>query len=53
MSEPEQVNGEADEPGWEVDPDDEWGLAVLATAHRQGPVPEEGAGVGEVGGSGD
>ncbi|CAM5697882.1 Transcriptional regulator OS=Streptomyces fumanus OX=67302 GN=GCM10018772_11740 PE=4 SV=1 [Streptomyces fumanus] len=22
---------EADEPGWEVDPDDEWGVAVIAT----------------------
>jgi hypothetical protein len=21
---------EADEPGWKVDPDDEWGVAVLA-----------------------
>lgn len=25
-------NGEAEEPGWEVDPDDEWGAAVLTTA---------------------
>ncbi|GHI06861.1 DNA-binding protein [Streptomyces cellostaticus] len=24
-----------EEPGWEVDPDDEWGLAVLATVGRQ------------------
>ncbi|CAL9309457.1 hypothetical protein SUDANB66_04533 [Streptomyces sp. SudanB66_2053] len=22
---------QADEPGWEVDPDDEWGVAVVAT----------------------
>ncbi|MEU9643378.1 helix-turn-helix transcriptional regulator [Streptomyces sp. NPDC048188] len=29
------VNGEADEPGWEVDPDDEWGVAVLTTVGRQ------------------
>jgi transcriptional regulator with XRE-family HTH domain len=29
------VNNEADEPGWEVDPDDDWGLAVLATVGRQ------------------
>ncbi len=26
---------QADEPGWEVDPDDEWGLAVVATVGRQ------------------
>jgi hypothetical protein len=30
----ERLNSEADEPGWEVDPDDEWGLAVLATVGR-------------------
>jgi transcriptional regulator with XRE-family HTH domain len=30
-----EVVSEADEPGWEVDPDDEWGLAVLATVGRQ------------------
>ncbi|MEU9736045.1 helix-turn-helix transcriptional regulator [Streptomyces sp. NPDC048002] len=30
-----RLKGEADEPGWEVDPDDEWGLAVLATVGRQ------------------
>ncbi|MGC0409288.1 hypothetical protein RKD32_002150 [Streptomyces sp. SAI-195] len=29
------VNGEAEEPGWEVDPDDEWGVAVLTTVGRQ------------------
>ncbi len=28
-----------DEPGWEVDPDDEWGLAVLATVGRQLKLP--------------
>ncbi|MEH0445792.1 MULTISPECIES: helix-turn-helix domain-containing protein [unclassified Streptomyces] len=27
--------GETDEPGWEVDPDDEWGVAVVATVGRQ------------------
>ncbi|MEW2102712.1 helix-turn-helix domain-containing protein [Streptomyces cellulosae] len=27
--------GEADEPGWEVDPDDEWGVAVITTVGRQ------------------
>ena len=31
----ERLNSETDEPGWEVDPDDEWGLAVLATVGRQ------------------
>ncbi|MDH6625244.1 hypothetical protein M2271_003048 [Streptomyces sp. LBL] len=37
----QQVNGdtgelksEADEPGWEVDPDDDWGVAVVATVGR-------------------
>ncbi|PZG71636.1 transcriptional regulator, partial [Streptomyces sp. NTH33] len=23
-----RLGAEADEPGWEVDPDDEWGVAV-------------------------
>ncbi|MFD8388406.1 helix-turn-helix transcriptional regulator [Streptomyces sp. NPDC059680] len=27
--------GGEDEPGWEVDPDDEWGVAVIATVGRQ------------------
>ncbi|WP_327403200.1 helix-turn-helix domain-containing protein [Streptomyces sp. NBC_01288] len=45
MSEPEQVNGEADEPGWEVDPDDEWGLAVLATVGRQLKLRREAVGM--------
>ncbi|GAB2812491.1 hypothetical protein GCM10027073_50870 [Streptomyces chlorus] len=26
---------EADEPGWEVDPDDEWGVVVITTVGRQ------------------
>ncbi|MFD7707065.1 helix-turn-helix domain-containing protein [Streptomyces sp. NPDC059786] len=30
-----QVNGDAEEPGWEVDPDDDWGVAVVATVGRQ------------------
>ena len=30
-----RLKSEADEPGWEVDPDDEWGLAVIATVGRQ------------------
>ncbi|MDV9170579.1 helix-turn-helix transcriptional regulator [Streptomyces sp. W16] len=43
--EPEQLNSEADEPGWEVDPDDEWGLAVLATVGRQLRLRREAAGM--------
>lgn len=30
-----RLKTEADEPGWEVDPDDEWGIAVIATVGRQ------------------
>ncbi|MEV6495940.1 helix-turn-helix domain-containing protein [Streptomyces prunicolor] len=45
MSEPEQVNGEVDDPGWEVDPDDEWGLAVLATVGRQLKLRREAVGM--------
>jgi len=43
--EPEQLNTEADEPGWEVDPDDEWGLAVLATVGRQLRLRREAVGM--------
>ncbi|MBQ0830077.1 helix-turn-helix domain-containing protein [Streptomyces tagetis] len=39
------VNGEADEPGWEVDPDDEWGVAVIATVGRQLRLRREAAGM--------
>ncbi|MFC9114819.1 helix-turn-helix domain-containing protein [Streptomyces sp. NPDC057092] len=49
------VNGEAvrvgpgtagaDEPGWDVDPDDEWALAVVATVGRQLKLRREAAGV--------
>ncbi|MFH8236269.1 helix-turn-helix domain-containing protein [Streptomyces sp. NPDC018321] len=39
------VNGERDEPGWEVDPDDEWGVAVLATVGRQLRLRREAAGM--------
>ena len=45
MTEPEHVNGEADDPGWEVDPDDEWGLAVLATVGRQLRLRREAVGM--------
>ncbi|MFD3503797.1 helix-turn-helix domain-containing protein [Streptomyces sp. NPDC058676] len=30
-----RLKTEADEPGWEVDPDDDWGVAVVATVGRQ------------------
>ncbi|MEU9333923.1 helix-turn-helix transcriptional regulator [Streptomyces sp. NPDC048290] len=36
---------EADEPGWEVDPDDEWALAVVATVGRQLRLRREAAGM--------
>ncbi|MGP3638706.1 transcriptional regulator, partial [Streptomyces sp. 24-1644] len=31
----ERGNGGADEPGWDVDPDDESGVAVVAAVGRQ------------------
>ncbi|MFJ9826802.1 helix-turn-helix domain-containing protein [Streptomyces sp. NPDC101160] len=34
-----------DEPGWEVDPDDEWGLAVIATVGRQLKLRREAVGM--------
>ncbi|WP_055693896.1 helix-turn-helix domain-containing protein [Streptomyces prasinopilosus] len=40
-----RVGGEADEPGWEVDPDDEWGVAVLATVGRQLRLRREAVGM--------
>lgn len=39
----EQPGGEADEPGWEVDPDDESGAAVIATVGRQLRLRREAA----------
>ncbi|MFC5954642.1 helix-turn-helix domain-containing protein [Streptomyces pratens] len=39
------LKGEADEPGWEVDPDDEWGVAVVATVGRQMRLRREAAGM--------
>ncbi|MFF6877706.1 helix-turn-helix domain-containing protein [Streptomyces sp. NPDC012474] len=36
---------QADEPGWEVDPDDEWALAVVATVGRQLRLRREAAGL--------
>ncbi|MEU0738249.1 helix-turn-helix transcriptional regulator [Streptomyces sp. NPDC006134] len=44
-AETERLGSEADEPGWEVDPDDEWGLAVLATVGRQLKLRREAAGM--------
>ncbi|MGV9286079.1 helix-turn-helix domain-containing protein [Streptomyces sp. NPDC003719] len=39
------VGGAADEPGWEVDPDDEWGVAVIATVGRQLKLRREAVGM--------
>ncbi|MEE1751717.1 helix-turn-helix domain-containing protein [Streptomyces sp. SP18CS02] len=41
----EGPTGEADEPGWEVDPDDESGAAVVATVGRQLRLRREAAGL--------
>ncbi|MFJ6988297.1 MULTISPECIES: helix-turn-helix domain-containing protein [unclassified Streptomyces] len=43
--ETDQAGAEADEPGWEVDPDDEWGVAVLATVGRQLKLRREAVGL--------
>ncbi|MFJ9587269.1 helix-turn-helix domain-containing protein [Streptomyces acidicola] len=40
-----RLKGEADEPGWEVDPDDEWGVAVIETVGRQLKLRREAAGM--------
>ncbi|WP_328674690.1 helix-turn-helix domain-containing protein [Streptomyces sp. NBC_00328] len=40
-----QLKGEADEPGWEVDPDDDWGVAVVATVARQLKLRRESVGM--------
>lgn len=40
-----RLRGEADEPGWEVDPDDDWGVAVVATVGRQLKLRREAAGL--------
>ncbi|MFI7299150.1 helix-turn-helix domain-containing protein [Streptomyces sp. NPDC050121] len=39
------LKGEADEPGWEVDPDDDWGLAIVATVGRQLKLRREAVGM--------
>ncbi|MGW7240742.1 helix-turn-helix domain-containing protein [Streptomyces sp. NPDC054804] len=51
-------SGEVTEPGWEVDPDDDWGVAVVATVGRQLKLRREAAGMraaefGEVVGYGE
>jgi transcriptional regulator with XRE-family HTH domain len=40
-----QLRTEADEPGWEVDPDDEWGVAVITTVGRQLKLRREAVGM--------
>ncbi|MGW3680163.1 helix-turn-helix domain-containing protein [Streptomyces prasinus] len=40
-----RTGAEQDEPGWEVDPDDEWGVAVLATVGRQLRLRREAVGM--------
>ncbi|MFF0159190.1 helix-turn-helix domain-containing protein [Streptomyces sp. NPDC005263] len=44
-SEAVRLKTEADEPGWEVDPDDEWGVAVIATVGRQLKLRREAVGM--------
>ncbi|MFJ6993403.1 helix-turn-helix domain-containing protein [Streptomyces sp. NPDC003090] len=41
----QESKGDADEPGWEVDPDDESGAAVVATVGRQLRLRREAAGL--------
>lgn len=43
--EPEQPENGTDESGWEVDPDDDWGIAVVATVGRQLKLRREAAGI--------
>ena len=40
-----RLKNEADEPGWEVDPDDEWGVAVITTVGRQLKLRREAVGM--------
>ncbi|MFF8478113.1 helix-turn-helix domain-containing protein [Streptomyces sp. NPDC015414] len=37
--------GEEEEPGWEVDPDDDWGVAVITTVGRQLRLRREAVGM--------
>ncbi|WP_234534050.1 helix-turn-helix domain-containing protein [Streptomyces shenzhenensis] len=41
----ERLRNEADEPGWEVDPDDDWGVAVITTVGRQLKLRREAVGM--------
>ncbi|MEU0052908.1 helix-turn-helix transcriptional regulator [Streptomyces sp. NPDC006184] len=41
----EPLKDEVSEQGWEVDPDDEWGVAVIATVGRQLKLRREAAGM--------
>ncbi|MGY3337830.1 transcriptional regulator with XRE-family HTH domain [Streptomyces filamentosus] len=41
----QKLKTEADEPGWDVDPDDEWGVAVITTVGRQLRLRREAAGM--------
>ncbi|MFD0315751.1 helix-turn-helix domain-containing protein [Streptomyces flavalbus] len=40
-----RIKAETDEPGWEVDPDDEWGMAVIGTVGRQLRLRREAVGM--------
>ncbi|WMX46172.1 helix-turn-helix domain-containing protein [Streptomyces roseicoloratus] len=40
-----RLKTEEDEPGWEVDPDDDWGVAVVATVGRQLKLRREAVGM--------
>ncbi|MGX1367662.1 transcriptional regulator with XRE-family HTH domain [Streptomyces canus] len=40
-----EVVSETDEPGWEVDPEDAWGVAVIATVGRQLRLRREAVGM--------
>ena len=40
-----RLKTEADEPGWEVDPDDAWGAAVIETVGRQLRLRRQAAGM--------
>ncbi|GHA63743.1 helix-turn-helix domain-containing protein [Streptomyces termitum] len=41
----QNLTDEADEPGWDVDPNDEWGVAVIATVGRQLKLRREAVGM--------
>lgn len=40
-----RVKDETNEPGWEVDPDDDWGMAVISTVGRQLRLRREAVGM--------